>query len=157
MEIQKKIAQMLIQHGADLTIKDSQKRTPFTICLNNDNAPLLDFLKDKVSLNREPELLFAFRDKIFDARYQRILERIVLNDPPLQETINFVDDDGFTPFLSFLKSFNEKQADLHAKIQQQIQIQSFAHGADIDKYQVSNEDLFEKFKQANPDAYGYNP
>ena len=98
-----------------------------------------------VSLNREPELLFAFRDKIFYARYQRILERIVLND------------DGFTPFLSFLKSFNEKQADLHAKIQQQIQIQSFAHGADIDKYQVSNEDLFEKFKQANPDAYGYNP
>ena len=106
----------MIQHGADLTIKDNQKRTPFTICLNNDNAPLLDFLKDKVSLNREPELLFAFKDKIFDMRYQRILERIILNDPPLKETINFLDDNGFTPFLTFLKSFIEKQAELNLKI-----------------------------------------
>ena len=44
LEIQKRVAQILIQNGADLTIKDSEKRTPFIICLENDNAPLLEYL-----------------------------------------------------------------------------------------------------------------
>lgn len=83
---------MLIQNGADLTIKDSSKRTPFTICLDSDNAPLLEFLKEKVSINKEPDLFFAFKDKIFNIAYQKILERLILNDPPSKETINVLDD-----------------------------------------------------------------
>lgn len=92
VEIQKKITQILIQHNADLTIKDNMKRTPFTICLDSDNAPLLEFLKDKVSINKEPDLFFAFKDKIFNVAYQKILERLMLNDPPTSDTINTYDD-----------------------------------------------------------------
>jgi len=84
-------------------MKDNQKKTPFTICLEKDNAPLLEILKDRVSINKEPELLFAFKDKIFNIEYQKILERLILNDPPLKETINTLDNEGFTPFLRFVK------------------------------------------------------
>ena len=49
-----------------MTLKDNNKKTAFTIALENDNAPLLEFLQDKVSLNKEPELLFAFQSKIFN-------------------------------------------------------------------------------------------
>ncbi len=69
MEIQKKIAQLLIQHEADLSLKDKEEKTPFSVCLDKDNAPLLEFLKDKVSINKTPELLFAFKDKIFNVEY----------------------------------------------------------------------------------------
>ena len=101
---------MLIQFGADLTAKDNLKRTPFSICLDTDNAPLLEFLKDRVSINREPELFFAFKDKIFNIEYQKILERLILNDPPLKDTINVFDEEGFTPFLRFMKSFSDNYA-----------------------------------------------
>lgn len=59
----------MIQNGADLTMKDNHKKTPFSVCLDNDNAGLLEFLQDKVSINNEPELLFAFKDKIFNVAY----------------------------------------------------------------------------------------
>ncbi len=64
----------MISNNADLSLKDKKEHTAFSVCLKNDNAPLLEFLKDKVSLNKEPELLFAFKDKIFNVEYQRILE-----------------------------------------------------------------------------------
>jgi ankyrin repeat protein len=77
VEIQKKVAQLLISSNAELSAKDKSNRTPFAICLEKDNAPLLEFLKDKVSINNEPELLFAFKDKIFNVDYQRILEQLL--------------------------------------------------------------------------------
>ena len=106
LDIQKKVTQILIQHGADLTIKDSQKRTPFTICLENDNAPLLEYLQDKVSFNKEPELLFAFQSKIFNEAYQKILTQIIKNDPPTKETLNTLDDNGYTPLLAYIQSYS---------------------------------------------------
>ena len=81
----------MIQHGADLSLKDKQEKTPFSLCLDRDNAPLLEFLKDKVSINKTPELFFAFKDKIFNVEYQQILESLLKNDPPTKETINCLD------------------------------------------------------------------
>ena len=72
-----------------------------------DNAPLLEFLKDKVSLNKDPELLFAFKDKIFNVEYQHILESLIKNDPPTKETMNCLDTLGHTPFLAYIKSFTQ--------------------------------------------------
>ena len=91
VEFQKKITQLLIQNGADLSLKDKAENTPFSICLDGDNAPLLEFLKDKVSINKTPELLFAFKDKIFNVEYQNILQQLFKNDPPTKETMNCLD------------------------------------------------------------------
>ena len=105
VEMQKKVAQLLIQNNADLSLKDKLERTPFSLCMQMDNAPLLEFLKDKVSLNKDPELLFAFKDKIFNVEYQHILESLIKNDPPTKETMNCLDTNGLTPFLAYIKSF----------------------------------------------------
>ena len=75
--MQKRVAQLLIQSNADLSLKDKKEKTAFSVCLQMDNAPLLEFLKDKVSLNKEPELLFAFKDKIFNVEYQHILQSLI--------------------------------------------------------------------------------
>lgn len=107
IEIQKKVAQLLIQNGADLSLKNKDNHTAFSLCLQMDNAPLLEFLKDKVSLNKEPDLLFAFNEKIFNVEYQHILESLIKNDPPTKETMNILDPNGLTPFLAYIKSFTQ--------------------------------------------------
>jgi hypothetical protein len=81
-----------------------------------DNAPLLEFLKDKVSLNKEPELLFAFKDKIFNVEYQHILQSLIKNDPPTKETMNTLDAHGLTPFLAYIKSFTSQHDQLLVQI-----------------------------------------
>ena len=85
-----------------------------------DNAPLLEFLKDKVSLNKDPELLFAFKDKIFNVEYQHILESLIKNDPPTKETMNCLDANGLTPFLAYIKSFTTLHDQLLVTIQHKV-------------------------------------
>lgn len=85
-----------------MSLKDKLNRTAFSVCLDNDNAPLLEFLKDKVSINKDPGLFFAFENKIFNVEYQKILESLVQNDLPLPETINALDANGMTPFLAYI-------------------------------------------------------
>jgi hypothetical protein len=110
----------LIQNGADLSLKDKSESTPFSICLDKDNAPLLEFLKDKVSINKTPELLFAFKDKIFNVEYQTILQQLFKNDPPTKETMNCLDQSGMTPFLAFVRSFSHHHDNLLVTISNKI-------------------------------------
>jgi ankyrin repeat protein len=47
---------LLIQKGASLTMRDSEKRTPFSICLSNHNEDLLKKLLEGVTVNNDPEI-----------------------------------------------------------------------------------------------------
>lgn len=155
IEIQKKLAQLLISNNADLSLKDKKEHTAFSVCLKNDNAPLLEFLKDKVSLNREPELLFAFKDKIFNVEYQHILEQLIKNDPPTKETINCLDAQGLTPFLAYVQSFTKNYDPLLVIISNKINQQSFIHGNDRRMYHLTNADVFDKIADQS-NYYTYN-
>jgi len=117
---------------------------------------LLEFLKDKVSLNREPELLFAFKDKIFNADYQKILTQLVQNDPPTRETFQTLDDQGLNPFLAYVDSFVRNHDQLLVSISNKINQQSFVHGNNRRAYQLTNADLFDKFADQS-NYYNYNP
>ena len=97
--MQTHVAKLLIDANADLSIKNSQGKTPFTLCLDNDNPSLLNLLKKKISLNLEPTIFFAFAPKIFNIQFQKILLQIIENDPPTVETMNVLDSQGLTPFL----------------------------------------------------------
>jgi hypothetical protein len=118
----------LISNGAELSAKDKEHRTPFAVCLERDNAPLLEFLKDKVSINNEPELFFAFKNKIFNVEYQRILEQLLQNEAPTKETINFLDKNGLTPFLAYVEAFCQHHDQLLTTISHKVNQQSFIHG-----------------------------
>lgn len=145
VETQKKIAQLLIQNKAELSTKDKSERTPFAICLQLDNAPLLEFLKDKVSINKEPELLFAFKEKLFNVDYQRILEQLIGNDPPTKETFNTLDAQGLTPFLAYVDAFVRNHDQILVNITNKINQQSFIHGCNKRMYHLTNAELFDKF------------
>ena len=95
----------MINNQADLTLKDTDGNTPFALCLANDNAPLLELLQDKVSINKEPELLFAFSKKIFNVSYQKILLKLLRNEKPTKETLNVLNSEGLTPFLRYIQEF----------------------------------------------------
>jgi hypothetical protein len=153
--MQKKVAQLLIQNNADLSLKDKLERTPFSLCLQMDNAPLLEFLKDKVSLNKDPELLFAFKDKIFNVEYQHILESLIKNDAPTKETLNCLDANGLTPFLAYIKAFTTNHDGLLVTIQNKVNQQSFIHGDNRRMYQLTNADLFDKLADQT-NYYNYN-
>ena len=156
VEIQKRVAKLLIQNGANLSIKDKAHRTAFSVCLERDNAPLLEFLKDKVSINNEPELFFAFKDKIFNVEYQQILESLIKNEPPTKETINTLDENGKTPFLVYIQSFTAKHDEMLTNISNKINQQSFIHGTNKRMYKLTNEDMFDNFADQS-NLYQYNP
>lgn len=124
--------------------------------MDRDNAPLLEFLKDKVSINKTPELLFAFQDKIFNVEYQNILQQLFENDPPTKETMNCLDQSGMTPFLAFIKSFTTQHDNLLTTISNKINQQSFLHGNNRRLYQLTNADVFDKFADQS-NYYNYNP
>ena len=105
VEYQCKLADLLLSHGASLTNIDSQKRTPFTVCLNHDNIDLMEKLIANVSLNKEPSLLHEFVSKILDVRYQRILFKLLENETPTRETMNVLNSTGLSPFLAYIEHF----------------------------------------------------
>jgi ankyrin repeat protein len=99
------VAQLLIENKADLNLKDNLGRSPFYLCFETENFPLLELLMGKVSINKDPDLFFAFKDKIINVEYQVILESLIKNDPPSKEAMNCLDDNGFSPFLAYIKTF----------------------------------------------------
>lgn len=84
---------------------DTKKRTPFALCLEQDNIELLNKLMASVSLNNDPGLLHTMASKILNKKYQEILHHLIQNDLPSEQTINVLDEEGFTPFLAYIKGF----------------------------------------------------
>jgi maltose-binding protein MalE len=89
--------------------------------MNINNAPLAYIFMENVSLNKQPELLFSFKEKIFNINFQKILERLIKNDPPSKETLNILDEDGFTPFLAYIKSFTTMHDQMLVAIQKKVE------------------------------------
>lgn len=85
-----------------------------------NNAPILKFLQNKVSLNKEPDLFFAFASKIFDIEFQKIFFSLMKNDVPTKETMNCLDKEGFTPFLKYIDSFTQQYPTLLQTVQNKI-------------------------------------
>ena len=69
------------------------------------NISLLEKLLDNISLNKDPNILHSFKDKILNVKYQQILMRLFQNDPPSRETLNVLNDKGLTPFLAYIEFF----------------------------------------------------
>lgn len=64
------IADLLIKKGASLTLRDSEKRTPFSICLANHNEDLLTKLLQGVTVNNDPDIFHQMKNFILNTKYQ---------------------------------------------------------------------------------------
>jgi ankyrin repeat protein len=105
VKVQLQLADLLLANNASRSVMDSKKRTPFALCLERDNIELLNKLMESVSLNNDPGILHTLASKILNKKYQEILHHLIQNDLPSEQTINVLDDEGFTPFLAYIKDF----------------------------------------------------
>jgi ankyrin repeat protein len=106
------LADILLDNGASLTLIDSNKNTPFSICLEQDNIKLLEKLIKGLSLNTNPHLLHSLKSKILNVKYQAILKQLIANDPPTKATMNVLEDLGLTPFLNYIEYFCSRYTSL---------------------------------------------
>lgn len=108
-----------------------------------NNIDVLSKFTKKVSLNKSPQILHKFATKIFDERYRDILITILTQEVDLKnETMNLMDDDGFSPMLLFIKQYVQNLSDstfknlIHKSLKRNFQrVQS-------KRYQVTNASLF---------------
>ena len=59
--------------------------------------------------------------------------------------MNCLDAQGLTPFLAYINSFATAHDGLLVTISNKINQQSYIHGTNKKKYQLTNNDVFDKF------------
>jgi hypothetical protein len=94
----------LLEARANVNIKAKDGKSPFTLSFESGNLELLNLFGGNVDLNSDPTLFFAFSEyTIFKESVQKLIVDCMNQKTIEDETINFVNDDGFTPFLYYLK------------------------------------------------------
>ena len=110
-----KVAQYLIDNGAPLKQLNEEKETPFALALENRNVKIVPILADQIKISESPQILFDFKERIFDDRYKNVLVDLLNKETQntlTPEIMNNLDAEGFTPFLSFVKIFVAQRDDL---------------------------------------------
>jgi len=94
---------LLLSKGGNLAAKTEDGRTPFEVALDCENIDVLQKFSNNVRLSEAPQILHKFQNKIFDERFRSILVQLLDQEQNLSaETMNFLDKDGFSPFLLFV-------------------------------------------------------
>jgi len=97
---------MLLGLGADLSLKAKDDKSPLTLAFQAGLLPLLKRLGSNIDLNADPTLFFAFTGvSVLRTSTHQILYECLANLPAgsiQDESINHVNDQGFTPFLWYL-------------------------------------------------------
>jgi len=96
--------------------------------LARDNIDLLEKLIADVSLNKDQSLMHELGPKILNCKYQVILKKLFDNDPPSEETMNFLNDYGLTPFLNFVKCFTNQYSSIRSTMVNVITNQAGMYG-----------------------------
>lgn len=101
-----KIVKILLNAGANVSIKAKDGKSPFSLAFEHGLAELLRLFGGSVDLNEDPTLFFAIsgvnllriktHDLLIECMNQKRLE---------DETINYVNDQGMTPLLYYLNEF----------------------------------------------------
>lgn len=96
----------MIASGASLNLKTKEGKSPFSLAFENGMTELLDIFGSNIDLNQDPSLYFAFSGfTIMKKRVQNLIKECMENKRVDDETINFVENDGFTPMLYYIHQF----------------------------------------------------
>lgn len=105
-KIEYHLVEMLLAHGADLTMKAKDDKSPFTLAFEGGLLSLLKRFGSQIDLNADPSLFFAFSGaSVLRKSTHEILYESMKNVPAgsiQDESINHVNDQGFTPLLWYL-------------------------------------------------------
>lgn len=105
-KIEYHLVEMLLAHGAELTVKAKDDKSPFTLAFEGGLLSLLKRFGRSIDLNADPTLFFAFSGaSVLRATTHEILYESLKQLPAgsvQDESINYVNDLGFTPLLWYL-------------------------------------------------------
>ncbi|CDW79015.1 nad(+) adp-ribosyltransferase-3 [Stylonychia lemnae] len=134
-----KIVKMLISQGASLNLKTKDGKSPFSLAFEKGMNELLDLFGKEIDLNKDPFLLFAFSGiSCMKISLQGLLKSCFDRTRIEDETINFVNDQGFTPLLYYLHQFVQSRDQILTTIQDMI--------AKHEKF-IDNQNIIEKIEQ----------
>lgn len=136
---------LLLVKGGDLSALNEKGQTPFEVALDCDNIDVLSKFTKVVSVNKSPKILHKFASKIFDERFRDILITILTQEVDLKnETMNLMDDDGFSPMLLFIKQYVKNLSDSTFKnlIHRCLQWNAVRYQKQFNRYQVTNTILY---------------
>lgn len=89
-------------------------------------------------MNSNPQLLHSLKSKILNVKYQAVLKKLLVNDPPSKETMNVLDDLGLTPFLNYIEYFCSRFTSLREELFVLVNAEAKKHKDDFDKYEIDN-------------------
>lgn len=93
----------MIAAGASLNLKTKDDKSPFSIAFENGMTELLKILGENIDLNQDPTLFFAFSPiSILKESVHNLIADCMSAKTVEDETINFVNNDGFTPLLYYI-------------------------------------------------------
>jgi len=147
----------LIENGANLTLENKEKQTPFTLALFHEKINILSILSKKVEISQNPQLLHKFSDKVFQKRYRdilrQLLEREKVNNKLSGEVMNTLAENGFTPFLAYIESLIKHMDDLKANAIFEVMYFYYQHKVVHNtSYEITNTSLF-KMKRNKDQVY----
>ena len=135
-DLEFKVASILLEGGANINIKAKDNKSPFTLAFESGITELVQVLGGSIDLNQDPSLFFAFsKASILKHNVQKLLVDCMKLKPLEDETINHVNDNGFTPLLYYINEFGLTYKQIIAVIERMI----------VDgKPQISNEAVLEQ-------------
>jgi|LauGreDrversion4_2_1035121.scaffolds.fasta_scaffold97654_1 hypothetical protein len=116
-EVESEIARMLLAAGADPHAKAKDEKSPMTLAFECGMTSLLQLFGQVIDLNQDPTLFFAVTDSILKESTQEMMRDFIEGEGRRteDEAINYVNDQGFTPFLAYLrKALDTKSTHLNA-------------------------------------------
>jgi hypothetical protein len=98
-----KIVEMLLESGAEMGIKAKDEKSPFSLAFEGSLIEILDKFWDKIDLNKDPSLFFSFSGvSVLRETSHKLLYDCLQGITVDEDSINFVNDQGFTPFLWYI-------------------------------------------------------
>lgn len=117
--LQEQAAALLLNYAANINAESQDKQTPVQLALLSRNARMCKFLLQKgaaVGLTAKDGSTLLHATAAFDADLFPIV-RDLLQVPEIRATVNAVDDEGFTPLLSFCRKFQLEASNMHIQIE----------------------------------------
>jgi len=153
------VIKLLLANGANLSAKNNNEQTPFSIALNGSRIKILDLLSDSVKISKNVQLLHDFKNFIFDERYLSILYKLLKRDEGLMSAADFnlLDNTGFSVFLAYIRSWTQNYSSIYSKVQRECVYQYRIHKRDYSKYSFTQKEINDQFRNDYMDMHHPDP
>jgi len=115
-ELRKSEIALLLKYGANINVLDKDGNTLFDNCLQSGNYELMELFTDIASFSAQPALLFSFAKLIYNPTLKQTFNFLLKNSVMNSQLLSVTDNEGFTPFLRYLKTFTDIAQDAYTKI-----------------------------------------